>query len=101
MKFITDFRESAIHIDGQTAGIAPVCPLVYTGFLPDQWQPMPAAQTLDFVPYRVNLTPFASLLSDGKPHTIALSVFNNDSYFSATASLLLFLDSGTTQITGT
>jgi hypothetical protein len=96
----TDFRESEITIDGQPAGIAPVSPWVYTGFLPDQWQPMPAAQTLDFVPYRVNLTPFASLLSDGKPHTIALSVFNNDSYFSATASLLLFLDSGTTQITG-
>jgi hypothetical protein len=96
----TDFRESEITIDGQPAGIAPVSPWVYTGFLPDQWRPMPAAQTLDFVPYRVNLTPFASLLSDGHPHTIALSVFNNDSYFSATASLLLFLDSGTTQITG-
>jgi len=96
----TDFRESEITIDGQPAGIAPVSPWVYTGFLPDQWMPTPAAQTLDFVPYRVNLTPFASLLSDGQPHTIALSVFNNDGFFSATASLLLFLDSGTKQITG-
>jgi hypothetical protein len=96
----TDFRESEITIDGQPAGIAPVSPWVYTGFLPDQWVPAPAAQTLDFVPYRVNLTPFASLLSNGQPHTIALSVFNNDGFFSATASLLLFLDSGTKQITG-
>jgi hypothetical protein len=96
----TDFRETEITIDGQPAGIAPVSPWVFTGFLPDQWVPIPAAQTLEFVPYRVNLTPFASLLSNGQPHTIALSVFNDDSYFSATASLLLFLDSGSTQITG-
>src|SRR5260370_11756974 len=55
---------------------------------------------MNFPPYRVNLTPFAALLDDGQPHTIALSVFNADSYFSATASLLLYLDSGPTQITG-
>jgi len=96
----TDFRETEVTIDGKPAGISPVSPWVYTGFLPDQWVPMPGAQTLEFVPYRVNLTPFASMLSDGNPHTISLSVFNDDSYFAATASLLLFLDSGSTQITG-
>jgi len=96
----TAFRETEITIDGQLAGIAPISPWVYTGFLPDQWRPMPAVQTLDFVPYRVNLTPFASLLSNGQPHTIALSVFNQEDHFSETASLLLFLDKKTTQITG-
>jgi Peptide N-acetyl-beta-D-glucosaminyl asparaginase amidase A len=96
----TDFRESEITIDGQPAGIAPVSPWVFTGFLPDQWVPTPGAQTLEFVPYRVNLTPFASLLSDGNPHTVALSVFNDDSYFSVSASLLLYLDAGSSQITG-
>ena len=96
----TDFRETEVTIDGKPAGIAPVSPWVFTGFLPDQWVPMPAAQTLDFVPYRVNLTPFAALLSNGQPHSIALSVFNDDSYFSETASLLLFLDHGSRQITG-
>jgi hypothetical protein len=96
----TDFRESEISIDGQLAGIAPVSPWVFTGFLPDQWVPIPAVQTLQFVPYRVNLTPFASLLSNGQPHTIALSVFNNDNHFSATASLLLFLDPGRSRVTG-
>jgi Peptide N-acetyl-beta-D-glucosaminyl asparaginase amidase A len=96
----TDFRETEITIDGQPAGIAPVSPWVYTGFLPDQWVPIPGAQTLEFVPYRVNLTPFASLLSNGQPHTIAVGVFNHNSYFAATASLLLFLDPGSTQITG-
>jgi hypothetical protein len=64
------------------------------------WLPIPGIQTLNFKPYRVNLTPFAGLLSNGQPHTVSLSVYNADSYFSATASLLLYLDSGTTQITG-
>lgn len=96
----TDFREAEITIDGQPAGLAPVSAWVYTGFLPDQWMPSPGVQTLDFVPYRVNLTPFAGLLSDGNPHTISLSIFNDDSYFAETASLLLFLDKRSTQVTG-
>jgi hypothetical protein len=96
----TDFRETEVTIDGQPAGIAPVSPWVFTGFLPDQWQPMPGAQTLNFVPYRVDLTPFAGLLSDGNQHTVSLSVFNDDSYFSETASLLLYLDKGSAQTTG-
>ena len=96
----TDFRETEVTIDGKAAGIAPVSPWVYTGFLPDQWVPMPGAQTLDFVPYRVNLTPFAAMLNDGNPHTVALSVFNDDFYFSESASLLLYLDKGSAHVTG-
>jgi hypothetical protein len=96
----TDFRETEITIDGKPAGIAPVSPWVFTGFLPDQWVPMPGAQTLDFVPYRVNLTPFAGLLSNGKPHTVALSIYNDDNYFSETAALLFFLDHGSSKVTG-
>jgi Peptide N-acetyl-beta-D-glucosaminyl asparaginase amidase A len=97
----TGFRETEITIDGQPAGIAPVSPWVYTGFLPNQWRPIPAVQTLDFIPYRVNLTPFAGLLNDGQQHTIALSVFNDDFYFATAASLLLYLDHGSTEISGT
>jgi hypothetical protein len=96
----TDFRETEVTIDGTPAGISPISPWVYTGFLPDQWVPMPGAQTLDFVPYRVNLTPFAGLLSNGSPHTVSLSLFNDDNYFSETASLLLFLDHGSSKVSG-
>lgn len=96
----TDFRETEVTIDGKAAGIAPVSPWVYTGFLPDQWIPTPGAQTLDFVPYRVNLTPFAAMLNDGNPHTVALSVFDDDFYFSEAASLLLYLDRGSAHVTG-
>lgn len=96
----TDFRETDVAIDGVPAGIAPVSPWVFTGFLPDQWAPIPGAQTLDFVPYRVNLTPFAGLLSNGQPHTITLSVFDQNFLFAESASLLLFLDQGASQVTG-
>jgi len=96
----TDFREVEVTIDGQPAGIAPVSPWVFTGFLPDQWVPTPGVQTLDFVPYRVNLTPFAGILSDGQSHTVALSVFNDDFYFATTASLLLYLDPKSSEVSG-
>ncbi len=97
----TGFRETEITIDGQPAGIAPVFPWIFTGGIdPYLWLPIPGIQTLNFTPYRVNLTPFAGLLSNGQPHTVALSVYNADSYFSATASLLLYVDSGSTQVTG-
>jgi hypothetical protein len=97
----TAFRESEVTIDGTPAGVAPVYPWIYTGGIdPFLWIPIPGVQTLNFKPYQVNLTPFAALLSNGQPHTIALSVFNADNYFSATASLRLYLDKNATQITG-
>ena len=97
----TSFRESEVTIDGTPAGVAPVYPWIYTGGIdPYLWRPIPGVQTMNFQPYRVNLTPFAATLDDGQPHTIALSVFNADSYFSATASLLLYLDPGATQLAG-
>jgi hypothetical protein len=97
----TAFREVEISIDGTPAGVAPTYPWIFTGGLdPFLWAPIPGVQTLNFVPYRVDLTPFAGLLSNGQPHTVALSVFNANSYFQATATLLVFLDHGAKQVTG-
>jgi Peptide N-acetyl-beta-D-glucosaminyl asparaginase amidase A len=97
----TAFREGEVTIDGTPAGVAPIFPWIYTGGIdPFLWIPIPGVQTLNFQLYRVNLTPFVSLLDDGQPHTIALSVFNADNYFSATANLLLYLDPDVTQFTG-
>jgi hypothetical protein len=97
----TGFRETEITIDGQPAGVAPVYPWIYTGGIdPLLWIPIPGVQTLNFTPYRVNLTPFAGVLSNGQPHTVSLSVYNADNYFSATASLLLYEDPGSTQTSG-
>jgi hypothetical protein len=98
----TGFRETEITIDGQAAGVAPVFPWIFTGGIdPYLWFPIPGVQTLNFTPYRVNLTPFAAQLSNGQQqHTVSLSVYNADSYFSATASLLVYLNAATTQTTG-
>jgi Peptide N-acetyl-beta-D-glucosaminyl asparaginase amidase A len=97
----TAFRETEITIDGQPAGVAPVFPWIFTGGIdPYLWFPIPGVQTLNFIPYRVNLTPFAGVLSNGRPHTISLNVFNADSYFSATASLLVYLDNDSGEVTG-
>ena len=98
----TAFRETEVSIDGQPAGVAPVFPWIYTGGIdPFLWEPIPGVQTLNFKPYRVDLTPFAGLLSDGRQHTIALSVFNANSYFLATATLLLHTDPRAAKVSGT
>lgn len=89
----TAFRETEISIDGKPAGVAPVSPWIYTGGIdPYLWEPITGVETLDFKPYRVDLTPFAGMLSDGNPHTVAISVYNANSYFLATANLLLYRD---------
>jgi hypothetical protein len=97
----TAFRETEISIDGTPAGVAPVYPWIFTGGIdPNLWLPIPGVQTLNFLPYRVDLTPFAATLSNGQPHTIALSVYNADDYFLVTASLLVYEDHGSTSVTG-
>jgi hypothetical protein len=97
----TAFRETEIWIDEQPAGVAPVYPWIYTGGIdPYLWEPIPGVQTLDFKPYRVDLTPFAGVLSDGGSHTVAVSVYNANSYFLATANLLVYLDHGVAKVTG-
>lgn len=97
----TSFREAEITIDGQPAGLAPVYPWLFTGAIdPLLWRPIPSVQTLNFVPYRVDLTPFAGVLSNGQPHKVGLSVFNANHHFLVTGSLLLYLDHGSTQVTG-
>src|SRR5580704_7075186 len=97
----TAFRETEVWIDGQPAGVAPVYPWIYTGGIdPYLWEPIPGVQTLDFRPYRVDLTPFAGILSDGSPHVLAVSVYNANSYFLATANLLVFTDHGARQVRG-
>ena len=97
----TAFREAEVSIDGHPAGVAPVYPWIYTGGIdPYLWRPIPGVETLNFTPYRVDLTPFAGILSNGQPHTVSVSVYNANGYFSATATLLLYLDHGSRQVTG-
>jgi hypothetical protein len=97
----TGYRETEISIDGTPAGVAPVYPWIFTGGIDYWlWEPIPGVQTLNFKPYRVDLTPFAGLLANGKPHTVGISVFNANSYYLATATLYAYTDKGTEQVTG-
>jgi hypothetical protein len=97
----TAFREGQVTIDGLYVGVASIYPWIYTGGIdPGLWRPSPGIQTLSFQPYRVDLTPYASWLNDGLPHHLAVRVYNAQSYFSATANLLLYLDHGATTVGG-
>ncbi|CAF1332710.1 unnamed protein product, partial [Didymodactylos carnosus] len=98
----TAFRETEISINEQPAGVAPIFPWIYTGAIdPDLWTPITAVQTLNFQRYRVDLTPFAGVLSNDKQsHQVSLSVYNCQDHFSVVASLLVYLDHGSRKVTG-
>ncbi len=104
----TAFREAEVAIDGKPAGIVPISGWVFTGGVdPYLWRPIPGVQTLEFEPYRVDLTPFAGLLDNGQPHTFTVSVVtgdpafqNNSQRFDTAATLLLYQDHDATQLTG-
>ncbi|HET6806361.1 MAG TPA: peptide-N4-asparagine amidase [Frateuria sp.] len=89
----SSFRELVVAVDGTPAGIAPMFPWLspdLSAFLPNSVnEPIPTPQLLNFVPYRVDLTPFAAVLSDAGPHRIG-----------AAGTLLLYLDHGRASVTG-
>ncbi|MCY1073718.1 peptide-N4-asparagine amidase [Archangium lansingense] len=70
------YREVQIEVDGKVAGIAMPFPHVYTGGWanPFLWYVLPAPRAFDIRPIRFDLTPFAGLLTDGKPHQLAVRV---------------------------
>ncbi|HEX5411615.1 MAG TPA: peptide-N4-asparagine amidase [Terriglobia bacterium] len=85
------YREVEVLVDGQPAGLAPIFPWVYTGGIdPYLWRPTPGVQTLNFIAYRVDLTPFAGLVSDGAEHSVAVRVLGSNHYFSVGAALLVY-----------
>jgi Peptide N-acetyl-beta-D-glucosaminyl asparaginase amidase A len=97
----TPFREGVVSVNGQPAGLAPINPWIYTGGMdPYLWFPIPGVQTLEFVPSRVDLTPFAAVLSSGSQQTVNVSVFRAYNNFSGAGDLLLYLDHKQSSVTG-
>lgn len=95
------FRGVEVLVDGQPAGLAPVYPWIYTGGIaPHLWLPTPGIQTVNFIPFRVDLTPFAGLLDDGKPHTVSVRVPGADHFFNVAANLLVYQDHQSRQLSG-
>jgi hypothetical protein len=91
------FAEIGVSIDGTPAGVAPVAPLLssnlnYFASLTFN-APIQPPQLLNYMPYRVDLTPFAAILNEAGAHTIALSR-------PANAYLLVYQDAGSTHVSG-
>ena len=95
------WREADVWVDGQRAGVVPLFPWIYTGGInPYLWFPAPGIQTLNFEPTRVNLTPFVGLLTDGRPHEIALTIHGLRRYFLVTGTVLGWQDAGSQRVSG-
>jgi hypothetical protein len=95
------FRQVEVFIDGQRAGLASLFPWIFTGGInPYLWFPVPAPETLNFTPSRIDLTPFAGVVNDGRPHRIEVSVLGVRNYYLVTASLLVWRDAGANSTRG-
>jgi hypothetical protein len=95
------FRGVEVLVDGKAAGLAPVYPWIFAGGVaPHLWLPTPAIQTTNFIPTRVDLTPFAGLFDDGKPHTVAVRVLGADHFFNVAANLLVYQDPHASRLQG-
>ncbi len=95
------FRGIEVLVDGKPAGLAPVYPWIFAGGIaPHLWLPTPGIQTINFIPFRVDLTPFAGVLDDGKPHTVSVHLLGANHFFNVAANLLLYQDHYSAQLRG-
>ncbi len=95
------FRDVEVLIDGRLAGFAAAYPWIYTGGVnPRMWTLTPGIETLDLSPTRIDLTPFAALVNDGKPHAITVRVVGVQSYFFAMGTVLGWRDAGRAVVAG-
>ncbi|QGV81858.1 peptide-N4-asparagine amidase [Streptomyces ficellus] len=69
-------REVRVSVDGRLAGIAAPFPTVWTGGWsnPFLWYVIPGPRAFDVKPLLYDLTPFAALLNDGRPHRVEVTV---------------------------
>ena len=99
------YREVQIKVDGQLAGIAAPFPTVWTGGWsnPFLWYVIPGPRAFDVKPIEYDLTPFAGLLNDGRPHRIDVSVVGvpeGQSGWSTPVNVLVWQDARSEHVTG-
>ncbi|WP_030604288.1 peptide-N4-asparagine amidase [Streptomyces fulvoviolaceus] len=99
------YREVQIKVDGQLAGIAAPFPTVWTGGWsnPFLWYVIPGPRAFDIKPIEYDLTPFAGILNDGRPHQVEVSVVGvpeGQSGWSTPVNVLVWQDAKSTQVTG-
>ncbi|MFE3166343.1 peptide-N4-asparagine amidase [Streptomyces sp. NPDC059224] len=99
------YREVQITVDGRPAGIAAPFPNVWTGGWsnPFLWYVVPAPRAFDVKPIEYDLTPFAGLLDDGRPHRVEVSVAGvpeGQAGWSAPVNVLVWQDAHRARVTG-
>ncbi|MCZ4509015.1 peptide-N4-asparagine amidase A [Streptomyces sp. ActVer] len=99
------YREVQIKVDGRLAGIAAPFPTVWTGGWsnPFLWYVIPGPRAFDIKPVEYDLTPFAGLLNDGRPHRIDVSVVGvpeGQAGWSTPVNVLVWQDTKSKHVTG-
>ncbi len=99
------YREVQVKVDGQLAGIAAPFPTVWTGGWsnPFLWYVVPGPRAFDIKPIEYDLTPFAGLLNDGRPHRVEVSVVGvaeGQSGWSVPVNVLVWQDAKKAHVTG-
>ena len=99
------YREVQVKVDGELAGIATPFPTVWTGGWsnPFLWYVTPGPRAFDIKPLEYDLTPFAGLLNDGRPHRIDVSVVGvpeGQSGWGTPVNVLVWQDAKSKQVTG-
>ncbi|GLQ89103.1 hypothetical protein GCM10007898_26750 [Dyella flagellata] len=99
-----NFQELQVNVDNTPAGIAPAFPDVIADLnwiIPNSAdQPITTLEMLNFKPYRVDLTPFAGVLSAPGSHSISISTLATDTNGAGGATLLAYLDPNSSQVSG-
>ncbi|WSQ13795.1 peptide-N4-asparagine amidase A [Streptomyces sp. NBC_01231] len=99
------YREVQLKVDGRLAGIAAPFPTVWTGGWsnPFLWYVVPGPRALDIKPIEYDLTPFAGILNDGRPHRVEVSVVGvpeGRSGWSTPVNVLVHQDAKSTHVGG-
>jgi hypothetical protein len=96
------YREVQVEVDGKLAGVAQPFPAIYSGGIsPLMWRPIMSVDSLRTQPYDLDLTPFAGLLADGRPHQITLlPPAGISDVWTMDGTLFLTTDHGTTHTSG-
>lgn len=99
------YREAEVFIDGTLAGIVEPYPYLFTGADgPSWWEPVSAPQTMNLRPWRLDLTPFLGMLTDGQSHQISVKMLNwtagDGDFFRVNLALLVDVSDQTGATTG-
>lgn len=99
------YREVQINVDGRLAGIAAPFPTVWTGGWsnPFLWYVVPGPRAFDIKPIEYDLTPFAGILNDGRPHRVEVSVVGvpqGQPGWSTPVNVLVWQDAERAHVTG-